>query len=72
LVSGDLGKDNFFTKAFDNQEKIDDQKLGAGNKGHNMGNLSSLEMREEIAQNLDKVKHNIEDSHIYGSNFKPT
>jgi hypothetical protein len=73
LVSGDLGKDKFFTKAFENQLKIDEKgpAIGLGNKGHNLGNLSSFELRDEIQHNLEKIKRNTENSHIVADDFKP-
>jgi hypothetical protein len=74
LVSGNLGDDKFFSRAFENQAKIDEQHLasvGMGNKGHNVGNLSSYDFTNEIANNLDKISRNVNNSHIVGDDFKP-
>jgi len=73
LVSGDLGPDKFFSKAFERQTKIDEAppSFGHGNKGLNMGNLTSFELVDEIGHNIDRVRQNTEDSHIIGDSFKP-
>jgi len=74
LIAGDLGKDKFFTKAFERQEGMGefDNKTHHGNKGVNLGNMESEEMRKHIVDNNVKMVHNFEDAGVKLSDFKPT
>jgi phosphoribosylaminoimidazole-succinocarboxamide synthase len=75
LISGDLGKDQFFTKAFENQAKIDESQFqghGHGNKGINTSNLASVDYIDNMIHNIQKSDQNVKDAHIRADSFKPT
>jgi len=81
LVSGDLGKDTFFTSAFDRQEKGVNlgeeigplgEKLLHGNKGTNLGNLESEELMDTFVTKQHEMTQNFKNSKLKASDFKPT
>jgi tRNA A37 threonylcarbamoyladenosine modification protein TsaB len=76
LVAGDLGKDKFFTSAFERQQKgglaEGDDGLKHGNKGVNLGNLESHEMHQHVIDNNKKMAANYDQAHVTLSDFKPT
>jgi hypothetical protein len=66
-------RDPFFdTKRELPEDQIGFQGEGHGNKGINLGNLESKDLKGHIIDNNKKMAQNFQDAHVKLSNFKPT
>jgi len=72
LVAGDLGKDNFFEPLLNpaSQNNTYNPSVHVGNKGLNLGNLESQEIKEHVYDSDRKIYENC--SKMICSDYKPT